>query len=282
MIYLTFRAMGTGVETWCRDQDAASELRARFEEVESVCSRFRPDSELSRINAAGAGGLIVSELLAEVMTAASRARDLTDGLVDVGVGSGVIDWGYDDSFELVTRLDRTPAPGTPPEWSLHGRSLWRSANTRIDLGGIAKGWTSDRVVEQGLATVASAGGDIRSVDPDTVVSVLDPWGEVAARIRLGAGALATSSITRRRWMVGAREVCHVIDPRTMEPVLTPVLSATVVARSAADAEAAAKAVLIRGEDGLAWASEQSWIDAALVVWHDGTVYATPGIEVAAA
>jgi thiamine biosynthesis lipoprotein len=132
-----------------------------------------------------------------------------------------------------------------------------------------------------MAGVVSAGGDLRSVDPGTTVSVIDPWGATAVRIRLGAGGLATSSTTRRRWKAGSREVSHLIDPRSMEPVTTPILSATVVAASAADAEVGAKTVLLRGEDGLAWAAEADWIDAAVVVWHDGSVYATPGIEVAA-
>jgi thiamine biosynthesis lipoprotein len=151
----------------------------------------------------------------------------------------------------------------------------------IDLGGVAKGWSCDRAVERGLATIVSAGGDIRSDDPGTIVSVVDPWGETAARLRLGIGALATSSTTRRRWKAGAREVCHLIDPRTMTPIDTPILSASVVVRSAVGAEAAAKTVLLRGEAGLAWAADTDWVDAAVVVWHDGSVYATPGVEVAA-
>jgi thiamine biosynthesis lipoprotein ApbE len=60
-----------------------------------------------------------------------------------------------------------------------------------------------------------------------------------------------------------------------------VLSATVIARSAVEAEAGAKAALLMGDRALHWAAGAGWIDAALVVWHDGSIYATPGIEVAA-
>ena len=76
-------------------------------------------------------------------------------------------------------------------------------------------------------------------------------------------------------------MCHLIDPRTMAPIETPILSASVLVSSALEAEAGAKTVLLRGEGGLAWAAETAWVDAAVVVWHDGSVYATPGIEVAA-
>ncbi len=281
MIRCTFPAMGSGIEAWCPDQEALVSLRSWFEDVEAVCSRFRPDSEVSRINESKDTQFVVSGLLAEVLEAAERARLLTGGLVDAGVGSGVSNWGYDRSFDQVADIGHAPPWSPAPEWSIDARHLARATHTRIDLGGVAKGWTCDRSVERGMASVVSAGGDLRSADPETTVSVMDPWGEVGARVTVGIGALATSSVTRRRWMAGDREVSHIIDPRTMEPVRTPVLSATVVARSAVDAETGAKAVLIHGEDGLEWASEQDWIDGALVMWHDGRAYATPGMRVAA-
>jgi thiamine biosynthesis lipoprotein len=279
---VSFAAMGTGIDAWCDDADGATEVRAWFEEVESVCSRFRPDSELTRVNAAQIGTVVLSDMLADVMRAADRARSISDGLVDVGVGAGMIEWGYDRSFEEVGDLDTTPKHIASPAWSIEGRELTRDSGTSIDLGGVAKGWACDRVVERGMACVVSAGGDIRSEDSRTVVSVLDPHdGEIAARLHLGVGALATSSTTRRRWKAGGREVCHIIDPRTMEPVRSPVLSATVVAASAVDAEAGAKTAVLMGADALAWADQASWIRGAVVVWHDGSVYATNGIEVAA-
>jgi thiamine biosynthesis lipoprotein len=281
MIHVTFAAMGTGIDAWCPDSESAAGLRDWFEEVETVCSRFRPDSELSRVNRSAADEVVVSSLLADVMSAAYRMRSLTDGLVDVGVGTGVSKWGYDKTFDEGLGLDAGPPPVPFPDWSLDGRRIARSPGTTIDLGGVAKGWSCDRAVERGLATVVSAGGDIRSDDSKTTVSVVDPWGETAVRLRLGIGALATSSTTRRRWRAGDREVCHLIDPRTMAPIDTPILSASALVGSAVEAEAAAKAVLLRGEDGLAWAAETAWVDAAVVVWHDGSVYATPGIEVAA-
>jgi thiamine biosynthesis lipoprotein ApbE len=67
----------------------------------------------------------------------------------------------------------------------------------------------------------------------------------------------------------------------MEPVDSPVVSASVLAESAVDAEAGAKAVLLLGAEGLEWASEQAWIAAAVVLWHDGSIFGTPGMYVAA-
>ncbi len=275
--------MGTTIETWLDDTDSDDAVAQWFEEVESRCSRFRPDSELSRINRDPTGETRLSEMMWEVLSVADRARKLTAGLVDVGVGSAVVGWGYDRTFGEVTDIASAAAQFPAPGWSLasQDRALRRSPGTSLDLGGIAKGWAADRAVEQGLARVVSAGGDLRSADPATVTTVLDDRDGISARVHVGMGALATSSVARRRWRVGGREVSHLVDPRTMEPVETPVLSATVVAGTAVQAEIGAKTVLIKGAEGLAWAERTRWIRSALVLWHDGSVYATTGTELVA-
>lgn len=280
MTYSRFPAMGTQIEVWS-DASDDRRLRAWFEEVEQVCSRFRPTSELSRLNRDPSSAKAVDGVLRAVIQAGSRALELSDGLVDIGLGSAVNAWGYDRSFETVTDVGQPPQPLTRGAWRLEGSTVHHAPGVSLDLGGIAKGWSSDRAVEDGLAVVVSAGGDLRSLDPDTTVSVADTAGQVVARVHVGVGALATSSIGRRRWRVAEAEASHIIDPRTMEPVDTPVISATVLADTAVDAETGAKAVLLLGVDGLAWAAEQTWISSALVIWHDGSIFATPGLKVAA-
>lgn len=281
MIHVSFRAMGTQVEAWCSRPEGPAAVRTLFSEVEDTCSRFRPSSELMAVNSSPTYEHRLSPLLTEVVREADRARTLTGGLVDIGLGGAVSDWGYDRDFPEVTGRAAAPAIRRSPDWSIVGDRLTRHPDTQLDLGGICKGWTCDRAVEQGLCVVASAGGDLRSAHEETVVPVIDPWGDQAALLRVGVGALATSSVARRRWKVGDQEVSHLIDPRTMSPVESPVLSATVVAPTAVLAEAGAKAALLHGESALVWAAEQEWITSALVVWHDGSVYATPGVEVAA-
>lgn len=282
MIRSTFRAMGTDVVIAASDGAAVDATRELFERVETRCSRFREDSELTAINTAPGDRVDLSPFMAKLVAIAALQRESTGGLVDAGLGGAVADWGYDRTFEEVVDREHPPSGILErPNWHLDGHTLIREPGVAIDLGGIAKGWTCDRAVEQGLALMASAGGDVRSADPDTKVDIMDPWDEVAAAVPLGVGALATSSITRRRWQVGETAAHHLIDPRTMAPAVTPVLSASVVASLAVQAEAGAKAVLLQGADGLAWAASQPWIEGALVVWQDGSVYATTGMEVAA-
>jgi FAD:protein FMN transferase len=270
--YYSFPAMGTQVAAWgCHDQ---RRLRCWFAEVETTCSRFDPDSELSRINRSGLSSHHVSDLLAEVLQVGDHARKISDGVVDIGVGAAVSAWGYDRTFSDVADLENRPETPSYGRWGVHGSRLSRGPGTSLDLGGVAKGWSCDVAVERQLATVVSAGGDMRSNDPETMASLLDPWGETVARFRLGIGALATSSVVRRSWEVEGERVSHLIDPRSMAPVDGPVVSASVIAWTAVDAEIGAKTVLILGTGGLNWADEQDWIQSALVVWADGAVYAT--------
>jgi len=278
-----FRAMGTTIDVTAPTDDAIVETRRLFDAVEGTCSRFLSESELSQVNRIPKAEVVLSPLMARIMHAADTARTISHGFVDAGLGGAVCAWGYDRSFEAVD--DRTgsvaPVVARRPDWSVQGAVLSRNPGTAIDLGGVAKGWTCDRAVERGNARIVSAGGDVRSDAPDATVEIVDPWGDIAASVVLGVGALATSSIVRRRWRFGDREANHLIDPRTMEPSDGPVLQASAITATALEAEAAAKAILLQGSEGLAWADRQPWIRGALAVWTDGNVYATTGMEMAA-
>ncbi len=279
---VTFDAMGTSIRLALQPGQTAAPARRLFEHVESVCSRFRNDSELSRLNASEASPAGLSPLLADVLATAQEIRRMTERLVDPAVGRFVKAWGYDKTFSDIVDLTDSPEPSdTDSWWHIEGFALWRSSDLSFDLGGVAKGWTADVAVELGLAEIVNAGGDLRSNHPDTEVEIEDPWGQVVATVPVGRRALATSSTTRRSWNVAGRRVHHLIDPRTDRPAVTPILSATAIADRAVLAEAAAKAVLILGESGLAWADEQDWIAGAIAVWKDGSVYATGGLEVMA-
>jgi thiamine biosynthesis lipoprotein len=128
---------------------------------------------------------------------------------------------------------------------------------QVDLGGIAKGWIAERAAGllAGYAQVCgvNAGGDMFLIGlPEAEgiwrITLEDPCDSTRALavLRVPGGAVATSSVTRRRWMHGAQSRHHIIDPRSGEPASTEWLSMTVIAGHAAQAEAFAKALLIAG------------------------------------
>src|SRR5262249_13693488 len=138
------------------------------------------------------------------------------------------------------------------------RSICLPEGLRLDLGGNAKGWAADRAVRRlarfGPALV-DAGGDIALCGPRPNG---DPWGIGVADpilpdrdltlLRVASGGVATSGVDFRRWLRDGVWKHHLIDPRTGEPAETDLLSATVVAGSTADAEAAAKTVMLLGAE----------------------------------
>ncbi|MEN8113273.1 MAG: FAD:protein FMN transferase [Actinomycetota bacterium] len=272
MTPLEFEAMGTTVEVH-GSSDTVNSVRSMFDRFERRLSRFLPDSELSWINRHRGRWVPVSSTMFHVLSLASEMRERTGGLVNIGVGSALAAWGYDRTFSDLPNLDRPPDRSADPCWEIGESRVFVDSHTQLDLGGIVKGWACDNVVEAGDAAVVSAGGDIRSTDASLVVEIADADGETATEVEIGVGALATSSTAKRRWRAGSREANHLIDPRTMSPSQSPIISASVVAETAVEAEAGAKAVLLHGVDGLAWADRQTWIRTAIVVWHDGSVYA---------
>ena len=242
----------------------------RFEEAEAELSRFRPDSGLSRLNAAaGLGPQTVSPLLWTALNRAVEAARQTLGLFDPTVLDLLRAAGYDRSFELLDSSSDTLGPSAKPSCGWHQIRFYDSvgqvelpAGVGIDLGGIAKGWTVDRVAVS-LAThgpvLVDAGGDIRAVGmpggEPWPVAVQDPFDETrdCAVLALNGGAVATSSIGRRRWQRNGQTMHHLIDPRTGQPSDSDLHTVTVLADTAEEAEVSAKTVLMLGtQAGASW------------------------------
>ncbi len=262
--------MGTDVEVLVGAGDASTFSRATavvdrvFSSWDRRCSRFRDDSELTRVNRAAGRTTRVSSELAELVAAALGAAERTEGRFDPTVLDAVLAAGYDRDFdELLAGARGSLRPARPcgrwPEVRLDGRLLRLPEDVGLDLGGIAKGWAVDRAAEAAATAgpawvLVNAGGDLRLAGrpprDGLDVGVEDPEDPDAEllRLRLHGGALATSSITRRAWGPGLH---HLIDPATGRPASNGVLQATVWAPTAAEAEVAAKDALLRGERALA-------------------------------
>jgi thiamine biosynthesis lipoprotein len=262
----SFRTMGTDALVMGEDGRAGfGEVALRIErelaEVEARFSRFRPESELSRVNARAARWTRVSDPFAELLGLALEAARLTRGLFDPTVLPALRSAGYDRDFALV-RAGPHPEPGPAEpcgrwqEVELAGNQVWIPPGVGLDFGGIAKGWAVDRAIELGRGLtwlLVSAGGDLRLAGspPDGGLEIaiedpLDRGGEVM-RVRLESGALATSSVTSRTW--GPR-LHQIIDPRTGLPAITGILQATAWGDTCAEAEMRSKWALLAGPPAL--------------------------------
>jgi len=231
----------------------ASEGRAierLFDERERIFSRFDPDSELSRVNAAAGRPVRVSQVFAEMLGVALEAARETGGLVDPTLGAELEAAGYDTDFSSLEDALSPPGPIEPRRRvavRLVERSVVVPKVVRLDLNGVVKGRTVDDALTliKGRGFV-SAGGDLAV--RGTFVAALPRGGTVG----LVRGALATSGTDRRRWLRGGRVQHHLIDPSTGAPASSPWEQVTVCGLSCVGADVAAKAAFLLGSAGPAW------------------------------
>jgi thiamine biosynthesis lipoprotein len=259
-----FRAMGCDVAL--PYGMPAGLVRALFEERDARFSRFRPSSELSRVNALPLGLTLVSGEFASMLSLSLDAARATDGLVTPAVGSAILAAGYDRDFDRLPPDVGAVVPAAIPSWhsiSLHGGGLLRTETVQLDLNGVVKGKTVDDALELAGRGWVSAGGDVAALEP--VVGGLPGGG----RIALHHGGLATSSVAKRRWLADGVPQNHLIDPRTGRPTTSPWRDVSVAARTCLIADVAAKAALLLGAAGPGWLDERNL--AGRFVSHDGAV-----------
>ena len=254
-----------------------------FVEVERVCSRFDPDSELSRLCRVVGRPVHVSRLLFETVRVALQVGRVSAGRFDPTLGAALASRGFDRHWATGQRLAAKRPLSTQHAGRLRlnarRQTITLTAPLLIDLGAIAKGLAMDLAARE-LADVDAysidAGGDllVRSGEGQA------PWrigiehprrpGALIATLAVHTGAVCTSGDYERRSGGGH----HLLDPRTLEPA-GGLASVTVIAARATVADALATAAFVAGpEDGLRLLGEQE-VDG-LFVTPELEVLQTPG------
>ena len=264
---LTFRVMGTDAHVVVVGGQPGLCDRAaqRLASLEERWSRFRPGSEISRLNAAAGRPVVVSSLTFDLILRAVQAWDRSGGAFDPTVLPALTAAGYDRDYQEIEpeRDDRAAPPPCPPgACAVHldpvVGAVRLEQGVELDLGGIAKGVAADLVATELMETSAQGtcvnlGGDlcIMGAPPSSEAWLIEiepepgiPTGAGARVLALTAGGVATTSCRRRRWRRNGQERHHVIDPRTGRPARSPWSSVTVVASSVGDAEPAATAAFL--------------------------------------
>ena len=208
-----------------------------------------------------------SPLLRQLVAAALAAGLRSGGLVDATLVDEIEAAGYGESRDFdgpagVQPPPRRPAAPSPRagwcELAVDERAgtVSRPPGLRIDPGGIAKGLLADLVAEAlaGFRSFAvDCCGDLRvggTAGRARPIQVGDPGGGAPLHeLRIAAGAVATSGITRRSWIGAEGRAAHqILDPATGLPAFTGIVQTTAVAPSGLLAETLAKAALLVGPD----------------------------------
>ncbi|MGF1596744.1 MAG: FAD:protein FMN transferase [Acidimicrobiales bacterium] len=259
-------------------------------ELDRRWSRFRPDSDIGRINGARGRPVIVAPDTFTLIGEAIDAYHRTDGAFDPTVEPTLVAAGYDRTFDRII-VDGpaaiVAAPG-PSGVELHEATgaVVVPPGVRLDLGGIGKGAAADlvtgRLLEQGVAgCCVNIGGDLRAAgeppDDRGWTIGLDVEGiDGRLTVALAGGAACTSTVTRRRWRSSLGWQHHLRRPATGDPLDTGVHSVTVLGATGRQCEVVAKAAMTAGPEGAAAVTTATGTTGVLVL-DDGTVVELPGL-----
>ena len=293
---LSFRALGTTAVIVAADRAcegaACAAVERELDAIDRACSRFRPDSELSRVNRARGERVAIGPLLLEALRVALDAARSSGGLVDPTVGRTLRTSGYDSTFRVVAardgntfRAEFCAVPGWQTiELDEDAATVRVPAGVELDLGATAKALVCDRAA---TAAAAVAGGALVGLGGDIAVAGAAPAGGWPVRIAddhaapldapgptvaLEAGGLATSSTTVRRWRSGAVELHHLVDPRTGRPAKSPWRTVSVAAKTCVDANVASTASFLL-DDAPGWLEAHGLPARLLGVDGESTVVA---------
>ena len=293
-VYRT-RALGTIAEIVTDASalfEASAMLERELERIDLVASRFRSDSDLSRLNAAAGTEVVVGADLFEAIDVALAMAQATDGLVDPTVGPTMNSLGYDRDFaEVRPGVDgELPPKRAVPGWRAvsvdRGRRAVRlPAHTSLDLGATAKALSADQAAAAiynrlGCGVLVSLGGDVSAAGPAPVggfaIGIADACTSPtpAEAIAISSGGLASSGIGVRHWRLGAHQVHHIVDPATGLPAAPYWRTVSTTAATCVQANAASTAAIVLGARAVEWLEGHGL--PARLVRLDGTVVYTEG------
>lgn len=245
-----------------------SAILAELRKVDNSLSVFNPGSTISRINRGETDR--TDAMLYEVLQKAEAAMKVTNGAFDVTVMPLVNAWGFGfkkGDLPTDTQIDSLRQFVGHSLYRLTSDSLVVKQDSRvmIDCGAIAKGYGVDRVArllrEHGVRNyMVEIGGEVvtkgrnpkghpwqiginRPVDSGNSTA-----SEIQTVLSLENSALATSGNYHNYYERDGKKYAHTIDPRTGRPVQHSLLSATVIARDCATADAYATAFMVVGLD----------------------------------
>jgi len=281
-------------------EDAQAAIDEAFElckDLEAKVSRTRKDSDISNINNAKGEWVDVSEETRELIQKGMEYSHSSDGGFDITVGGVTEQW----DFHAAEGEAKIPDADALAEAVKHinyrniaiegNRVRLTDPETKLDLGGIAKGWIGDRMTEllesKGVVSaVINLGGNViciggKTGEDDFVIGVETPFSdrtEIIGKIGVRDKTLVTSGVYERRIEVDGKTYHHILDTKTGWPVETDLDAVTLIADKgrSGDIDAMSTICLIKGaEEGMKFIEEQDGVEGVFVL-SDGSVRTTAG------
>lgn len=274
----SFQSLGSTVTVTLDQPDSAGEgvvdeVIEFFAQLQAACTRFVATSPLMCANAEPHRWHQMPAIAVDVLRCAHEAHIATGGLFDPRVHDALVAYGYatdrtsshtgtgtiqpaDAGAVAVVAIPVRTPDLEPWELSVRGSTV-HLGGSRIDLGGIGKGYAVRRAVamleDHAAGVLINAGGDIGvsglgPFDGYWNIGIEDPFDSTQTRavLRVARGGVATSSVRVHRWQTSLGPAHHIIDPRTGAPSESGMRSVTVADADPMWAEVWSKALFIAG------------------------------------
>ena len=272
--------------------DIKSKVDQQLANFDKIFSNYRPDSDISRFNQETSGDWFpVDADLVRLVELSNRISKQSAGAFDITVGALIKVWGF-GPFKRETKVlpsDATIAEAKklvdyrrllsrrkPPALKKTLRGL------NIDLSGVAQGYSVDKIAafldELGLRNyLVEIGGEIKTrgqkqtgIDWELLVESpsLEP-GEIGTLVHARGLGLTTSGDYREYFEKDGKRYSHTIDPRSGRPIEHKLASVTVIAQTAAEADAWDTALMVLGPEESRKIVQGKALSAFLVL-HDGS------------
>ena len=274
-------------------QAALASAETTIHELEQTFSTVMADSEVAAINRAGGQPVAVSEDVISVLQTALTVNQETDGAFAMTIYPLVQSWGFmtgDYRVPEQAEIDQLLQKVDDREVQLQDEQVQIGAGQEIDLGGVAKGYIAQKIIDQwrqqGITSaMLSLGGNVQLLGgkPDGTpwqMAVADPLdaSRVFAVLQLEDVAAVTSGGYQRYFEKDGKTYHHILDPENGYPAENGLISVTVIMEDGAKADALSTALFVLGpEQAIAYWRAHPDIDLILVT-EDQQVYLTPGLR----
>ena len=270
--------------------DAAVKEVQRLDEL---LSTGNPDSEVSAINTKGSGTL--SDDTKTILTEAMEIYRETDGLFDVTIYPLMQLWGFPtQEYHVPTEseLQKALTKVDASQIVIEGDQVTLGTGQQMDLGGIAKGYTSARIMEiyreYGITSgMVSLGGNVQTLGTrpdgkDWNIGIQNPDGQqgsLLAALPVENKAVITSGGYERYFEEDGNTYIHILNPKTGYPADSGLVSVSIISENGMLADALSTSLYLMGEEKAAeyWRTHADAFDMILED-KDGILYVTEGIS----
>ena len=278
---------------------AIDEAYTLCRELEDKLSRTRAGSDISRLNDAKGEWTEVSEDTIEIIRKGMEYSHASDGAFDITVGGLTEQWDFHaaegeaklpDADDLAEALEHVNYRNIAIEGN---KVRLTDPETKLDLGGIAKGYIGDRMTEvlenRGVVSATiNLGGNViciggKTDTDDFVIGVEAPFSdrtEIVGKIDARDKTLVTSGVYERKIEVDGKTYHHILDTKTGWPAETDLDAVTLVSDKgrSGDMDALSTTCLIKGYKEAMDLIEASDGVEAVFILKDGSLQQTSGME----